>query len=240
MNSAQNESNVNEASQMTTMQRILGVFTAPTKTFENIDKKPDWVVPLVILLLITMLFTYFTMPYILDEKMAEQQEKLAERGLTPAQIENAMEMGQKFGVVFGFVGAAIGVVVVILISTLILKFIGNVVLSGKAAFKNLFSVYTYSSLIGALGMLIKLPLVFQKETHDVHFSLALFLSDEQSKTFLYNFLKMFELFAIWQYVLVAIGFAVVYQFSLKKAGWSVAIVFLIYAIIVAVLASSFA
>ena len=240
MNSTQNESGMIDVVQMNSFQRVIGVFTEPTKTFEAINKKPDWLAPLIIVMIITMLFTYFTMPYIMDEKMAEQQEQLAKKGLTQEQIDRAQEIGKTIGPIIGIVGGAIGVVIVILVTVLILRFIGNVILSGKGAFENLFAVYTYTALVGTLGLLIKLPLVFSQETYDVHFSVASFLSTEQSKTFLYNFLKMFEFFSIWQYILVAIGFAVVYRFSLKKAGWAVAIVFLIYSIIAALLASSFA
>lgn len=240
MNSEPNEANLQEVAPMSFFQRAVGVFTEPTPTFENINKKPDWIIPLVILVVLTMLFTYFSMPYILEDKMAQQQEELAKRGLSQEQMEQAMEIGQKFGFIFGLIGAGVGVVVVLLVTVLILKFVGNVILGGQGTYKSMFAVYTYTSLVSALGLLIKLPLVFIQKTYDIHFSLASFLPAEQSKTFLYNFLKMFELFSIWQYILVAIGFAVVFRLSLKKAGWATVVIFLVYSLIAAALGSAFA
>jgi hypothetical protein len=240
MNSEQNRVDIGDDTHLNPLQRIIGVFTVPTKTFEKIDKKPDWIIPLAIVIVITMLFTYFSMPYIMEEKMVQQQEELVNSGLSQEEMDRALEIGKKFGVIFGFIGSGVGVIVVILVTVLILKFVGNVIFSGSGNYKSMFSVYTYASLVGALGLLIKLPLVLQQQTYDIHFSLASFLSTDQSKTFLYNFLKMFELFSIWQYILVAIGFAVVFRLSLKKAGWAIVVIFLIYSSIAAALATAFA
>jgi hypothetical protein len=83
-------------------------------------------------------------------------------------------------------------------------------------------------------------IIFVKKTADIHFSLALLLPQEQSETFLYKFLKAFDVFSIWQYAVLAIGFAIIYKFTIKKAGWTMAAMFLIIALISAGLAKIFA
>ena len=97
----------------------------------------------------------------------------------------------------------------------------------------MFSVYTYASLIGMFGLLLRIPLILSKQTADVHFSLASFMSPDQSKTILYNILKGFEIFSIWQFIVLAIGFAVIYKFSMKKSGWTMAVLFLITVFVMA-------
>lgn len=213
---------------MNAMQRIFGVFFSPKNTFQDIDRKPTWVVPVALILAIVVAFTIITMPITMPEQMEKQREKMLERGMGDDQIDQIMASQEKIGKFIGPVGAVISTIIILLIFAGILIFVGNIVLGGKTTFKTMFSVYVHSSLIGMLGMLLSLPLIIQKQTANVHFSLALMLSEDQSKTILYNVLKAFGLFSIWQYVVLAIGFAVIYKFSMKKAGIAMVVLFLIY------------
>lgn len=213
---------------MNAMQRIFGVFFSPKNTFQDIDRKPTWVVPVALILAIVVAFTIITMPITMPEQMEKQREKMLERGMGDDQIDQIVASQEKIGKFIGPVGAVISTIIILLIFAGILIFVGNIVLGGKTTFKTMFSVYVHSSLIGMLGMLLSLPLIIQKQTANVHFSLALMLSEDQSKTILYNVLKAFGLFSIWQYVVLAIGFAVIYKFSMKKAGIAMVVLFLIY------------
>jgi len=230
MNDMNSTESYGSGSRLSAIQRVIGVFFSPRDTFEDIDRKPDWVVPLVIILLVVVAFTIITMPITMPERMEMQRQKMEERGMTDEQIDNALATGAKVGKVIGPIGAAISTTIALLIFTLILWFVGNIVLGGQTTFKKMFSVYNYSSLIGMLGLLLTIPLIIQKQTANVHFSLALLLPEDQSKTILYKTLKAFGLFSIWQYVVLAIGFAVIYKFSMKKAGLTMAILFVLYVI----------
>lgn len=219
-----------EQQKLNAMQRIIGVFFSPRPTFEDIDRTPTWVLPLVIILVLVIGFTIITMPITMPEQMEKQREKMLERGMEDDQIEQILTTQEKVGKYIGPVMAAITTTIILLIFTLILWFVGNIVLGGKTTFKTMFSVYGHSSLIGMLGLLLSLPLIIQKQTANVHFSLALLLPEEQSKTILYNALKAFGVFSIWQYAVLAIGFAVIYKFSMKKAGTTMVVLFLVYVI----------
>jgi len=225
--------------ELNTIQRMFGVFFSPKKTFEDIDRKPDWVVPFVVILVIMVVFTIVTMPITLPERMEIQREKMEERGMSDEQIDAAMATGEKIGKIMGPIGAAITIGIMLVIFTLILWFVGNIVLGGQTTFKKMFSVYNYSSLIGMLGLLVSIPLIISKQTANVHFSLALLLPEDQSKTVLYNVLKALGLFSIWQYVVLAIGFAVIYKFSMKKAGFTMLILFIIYVIVTVTMSQIF-
>jgi hypothetical protein len=213
------------------MQRIIGVFFSPRPTFEDIDRKPAWVIPLVIIMAVVIGFTIVTMPITMPDQMEKQREKMLERGMDDDQIDQILTTQEKVGKYIGPVMAAITTAIILLIFSLVVWFIGNIVLGGKTTFKTMFSVYLYSSLIGMLGMLLSLPLIIQKQTANVHFSLALLLPEEQSKTILYNVLKAFGVFSIWQYVVLAIGFAVIYKFSMKKSAMTMVVLFLITVIV---------
>ena len=209
------------------VQKIVGVFFSPKETFEAINRKPDWLIPLVVIVILTLVFSMITMPITMPEQMEKQREKMEERGMSDDQIDQAMASGEKMGKIMAPVGIIVGVPIVLLFFTLIVWFVGNVILGGQTTFKNMFSVYTYSSLIGTFGFMLTALLMLMQKTADVHFSFALLLPVEQADTALYQFLKGLNLFSIWQYAVLAIGFAVIYKFSMKKAGWAMGVFFLV-------------
>jgi len=182
---------------------------------------------IVCLIITSFTFVYFTLPISLPEVMAKQQEKMEEGGAPSAQIDQAMEWMEKFSKIGGLVGAVVGPGIGILIASLWLWFVGNVVLSGQAPYMKVVSMYTYASLISVLDMIVKLPLILMKGSSQIQLNGSVFLSDDQSQTLLYHVLQSLDVFAIWRYVVLAIGFAVIYRFSLKKAGWTMAVLFLL-------------
>jgi len=221
-------------------QRFMGIFLSPRETYESIDRKPDWVMPLLVLVLITVAFTFITMPISMPEQMAKQREKLEEKGQSAEEIDAAMAMGEKFGKIIGPIGAAIGTGLILVLMSAIFLFIGNFILGGQTTFLKMFSVYLYTSLIGILAMLVKLPLILSKNTTDVSFSLAMLLPADAAKSFLYYILKSIELFSIWHFALLAIAFSVLYKFSMKKSAWVMVVLFGIYVLISATLMKIFA
>ena len=63
--------------EMSAMQKIVGIFTAPRQTFEAIDQKPTWLLPFLIGVVIFMIFQVLTV----DIQMSERMEMLEESGL---------------------------------------------------------------------------------------------------------------------------------------------------------------
>lgn len=228
-----------ETRQPNVLEQIIGVFMAPTKTFEAIDRKPNFLVPLILITLISIFTAYIIMPTVMPAQMEKQREKMVEQGMSDEQIDQAMATGEKFGSIFGLVGAGVSPIIMLLIAAGILMFICSPILGGTASFAKAFSIMSYSWLIYMLGSLVKIPLIIKQKTPDIHFSPATFWPEEQAKNFLYHFLKSFDIFAIWQYVVLAIGVAIIYKFSKQKAGIAIGILFLIFALLGAALSSLF-
>lgn len=208
------------------LSRIIGVFTSPKLTFESIGRRPDWLIPFIIIVLLSGALTFFMQPIITTEAIQKQQEKMEERGMSADQIDAAVEQTTKV-MKFTVLPSAIVVTALnFIIGALIWLFVGNILLGGAAKFKHLFAVNVYRSLITMLGGLIKLPIILSKETLNVHFSLATFMSDELRETFLYKVLVQTDIFNIWSIAVLCIGLAAIYNFKVKKV-WPVVV--LIYA-----------
>jgi len=225
MEANQNVSNTNF------FQNLINVFFSPQQTMESIDRNPKWVLPFVVMLLLILVFTLLTINISLQEQLPKQRIAMEERGMSDGEIDNAMQIGQKIGKIIGPISAVVVTGIFTAIMALILWFVGNIILGGLVSFKKVFTVYIYSYFIGILGFFIKIPLILQKKTMDINFSLASFFSPDNMNKYLYSFLKTIEVFEVWRFFVLAIGFAVIYRFSMKKSAWTMFVLYLFYAII---------
>jgi hypothetical protein len=234
-----NEINTSDSVQLGIFDRIMNVFIAPRQTFLSIDQKPDWLIPMIIVVLVVLVFTMLILPISLPEQLDKARIKQEEKGLSPDEIDRAREIGKKFGKIAGPIFAVIGTILYLLALSGIFMFIGNFVLGGQTTYPKILSVISYTSLIGSLSSLLLLTMILTKKTINVSFSLAAFLPADAFDSFKYHLLSKIDLFAIWQIIVAGIGFSVIYKFSTKKATIMVASVYLIYAIISLILVSVF-
>jgi hypothetical protein len=113
--------------------------------------------------------------------------------------------------------AGLGTAFYAVIVSAALLFIGNIVLKGKASYRQMFSLYVWSGLVGVLGIILRIPLVQAQNTMQVHLGPAALFPEEASETALFRIAASLDVFLIWQIVLVAVGFTVLYRIGLGKA-----------------------
>ncbi len=239
MNESNSGAHLAQSNELSAFQRCIGIFHAPRETIESIDRKPDWLAPMIILVLVSLIFTMFTLPISMPDQMEKQREKLEQENMSEEEIETAMAMSEKIGKIIAPIGAVVGTTLMILLMAAIYLFIGNIILGGQTTFRKMFSVYTYTSLIGVLAMAVKLPLALSKNSMDVNFSLATLMPADATEDFFFYVLKSIEIFTIWHFALMAIAFSVLYNFTMKKSGWIMGILFCVYVLISATLMNIF-
>lgn len=225
-----------DVAEMNVIQKIIGIFTSPAKAFASIDLKPTFILPLLIMIVISLLFAYTARDVIKEEGFERQEQIMQERGMDQEQIDQAMAQGEKMMAYTMPVFAVLGTIVLLIVVGGVFLFVGNVVLGGKTTYKKVLSVTAWSWLILSLYSLVMLPLVLAKHSMNVTFSLATFLSADAKGTFLYGLLSKIDIFYIWWIAVYSIGLAVIYKMETRKTAIAVTVVYLIYAVI----ASSFA
>lgn len=196
--------------------KIINLFFEPKKVFESLRIKPTWLVPFIIVAILGIGSFYFTYPLM----MKQQVEKIRENEKIPDEqkqtiIEKMTE--QDHPPLWQLPFAPVGVIVVFAIVSAVLFFVFNVLLGGDSTFRRVFSVFCYSSLIGIPSMVVKFPLTMMKQDLNVQTSLALLLSADNKDTFLYRVLSGFDIFTLWQVILISIGMGVLYSYTTKKA-----------------------
>jgi len=204
--------------------RVIGVLISPEKTFRSIAERPTWVVPLLLLMLITGVVGYAVGERIDYDKTVRQ--KMAESGqsVSEAQIEKGVEFAKKFGAVFTLMPAVLSPIVYLLIA---LVFMGILRLAGsEIRFDQSFSVNLHSMMPWMIHGLLSLPLILRLEEIDpdemqrrgVLLSNLAALAPEGSGKVLTAFLASLDLFSVWTLILLIIGYRVAARVSTATAA----------------------
>jgi len=211
------------------MKKIINTFFSPGALFKQLKEKPEWLMPLIIVLLITAFSAVLTVNMTKGVMMSKQEEVLRDKGMTDEQIEQAQQFLQRpITMVFSAIGALFYSIIILLIfSAVINVFIP--ILGGKGGFKLVFSVVCFSSLVTALGSLIKLILVAVTKSPYVSTSFTLFAPNLAIESFNYKLLSGFDFFSIWQMILISMGISLTNEIK-QKNGYI--LVFLIWIVLI--------
>jgi hypothetical protein len=215
--------------------KLMALLTEPMLLFENIRHKPDWIKPLILLLvfvlissaLITQLVVVPNLPKYIAENPNISEEDKAEMLSDTAQMDRIKLISS----ISGILSPVIGNVVSVLILAVIL-FSFATLMGSNMGFIHHFSLVVYTSLINILGMIVRVPLVIFKSDPYMTTSLANILPAEKIGTPMYTLLSQFDPFTIWTLVLTALGFSVINK-ATKGKGF--AIVFGLWVLWVALL-----
>ena len=224
------EQTMNEQIVQGEKEQILGfwaklgnIFASPIKTFEALDKKPTWIIPILILILVTAVINQISFPIIMDaqlERFRSNPDISAEQlEIIEQQITGNLNQQR----IFMLVGQLIVTPIIFLLIAGIFYLIGNIFLGGDATYKKVLSIYSWSSFILILSALVTAPLILAKGNLNISLSPALLLSGDALGTKLYTLLSQFKFFDIWFLVVFAIGFGFIYKFSKTKAFVTVGI-----------------
>ena len=211
---------------MNIFSRIINVFVAPQSTFEAEREQPKWLVPFIIYMVLMLSWTAIVQPVLVETQREAMMEQFDKQNLSEEQREQAMQRAEQMRGIMTWVGVVVSQVVMLLIVAAVWLFVSNVLLGGGARYVHTLSITAYSWLIIVVGLMIKAPIILNKNTVDVHFSPATFLSDTDS--FVYKLLSQFDLFNIWSFFIVSIGIAVVTRKRMQSVWPWVAIIYLVY------------
>jgi len=204
--------------------RILGVFFSPKPTFEDIARKPSWLLPIVIstvLSIIAMVALNQRMNW--HDYVSQQIEKNPRSAqLSAEQKQQQIDGGAKFTPIILYVAGVIGPMISVLIVGGVLMLAYNLLAGAHATFSQSLSIVAHAFLVGVISTPLFLLVVFLKPfgTIDVEnplaSNLAAFLSEDAAK-WLVALCKSIDIFSIWILILIAIGFAAVNPRKLQGA-----------------------
>jgi hypothetical protein len=197
--------------------RLGNIFASPARTFEAIDQKPTWILPLGLLIVVSVILTQLAFPIIMNAQLENLRNN---PNLTQEQIElyeTQFTENVNTQRIFTVAAQVIGTPIVFLIVVGIFYLIGNVLLGGDASYKKLLAAYCWSACILILSSIVMTPLIIAKQSMSVSLSPAMLLSGDALGTRLYTLLSKFDFFTIWFLAVFAVGYGIIYRFSKAKA-----------------------
>lgn len=157
------------------VSNLLGIFYEPARVFENLRRHPQWVAPLVVIALVSLLFTTFAVPRITPERIASHlSEKVAESGFAPPEAPEKIRedtlrgfttpVGRTAAVVSQFVSSF---VLIAILGGLLMLIV--VMFGGRINFWQSLAVAAFATMPGVvIQKLLSLLLLFIKDPADIH------------------------------------------------------------------------
>lgn len=209
--------------------RVIGALFNPRPTFEDIGRKPSWLVPMLILIVlnigITTVFSQRVGWRAFMEQQIEKSPSAQQRmsQLPPDQRERTLETQAKVANVFGYVGGVIGVPVVLMIIGAIFMGIFNATSSAQLDLNTSMSVAAHAYMPFAIAALIGLLLLCVKppDTIDLQNLVASnpgALLGSSSPQWLKSLCSSLDIFTFWVLGLMAFGYSVVRPKKIKMGS----------------------
>jgi hypothetical protein len=205
------------------------IFTGPARVAGSVGERPNWKIPVLVLVLLSAIFTYalHSSPYYLQYQR-EMVERFARDG--GREIDTDALTRQTAGkTAAGLVGAVVMTVLFTLVGAAVLNGVA-MLLGGTAGFARMFSFFAYAMIIVGAGNLLRIPLIAAKKSMDVRLSLAAFAPGVRLESPMGVLLGSTDIFALWCLVASAIGFSALTGLGSKK---SAVVLVALYAILIA-------
>lgn len=230
---------VESGEEMGVVSRMIGALFSPVRTFAAVNAHVDhrdWYLPMIIIVVVGMFSAYQLMPAAQTAGLEAVQEQLAkDESLTEEQRALALESAQRMMGLGAVVLPSIGTAVTIFVQAAIFLALANFVFGGDGTYKKTLAVVSYSSLVVIPAAIVTLLLATVWDSATVQVGLGLLVPESMKGSFADHFLSMITVFAVWKYLLIAVGLGVVAGIRTKLVGMGVFGLWILY-----VLAAAFA
>jgi hypothetical protein len=202
--------------------RIVGVFFSPKATFEDIVRKPSWVLPVLLLTIFSVGVSVAINQRInWRDFMSQQIEKSPQAAqLSAEQKEQRIEGGAKFTPVFTYCIGVLGPIIFILVTAVAMWGAYNLLGGANATFGTSFAISAHAALTGLVSSVLFILILYLKPygtvdlENPVATNVAAILPEDAAK-WLVALCKSIDIFTFWTLILLAIGFAATNPKKLK-------------------------
>jgi len=235
---------ISDEPSMSFFSRIFGALFFPSKTFPHLNRRPDWLGAMVVIIIfslcMSLLYAQKTDLIRITRQQLEQSGRIDE--LTEEQRQRAVEISSKIQRYVLLVGAIFFTPLTFLIIAGIMHLIFSLLQAGTT-FKKVFSVVSYSYLPMVFSALIGIILLLGRKVNVVPIqdlvksNLSVLLVQEESSKFLWNLASSIDFFSLWSVVLLCIGMTAISKISLKNSSLIVGSLWIVWVVIIAFLRS---
>jgi len=135
-----------EPARLGPLQRLVGIIFSPVETFKDINRKPTWLIPMLIAILVSSAYFFFLTQKLeagIEESVRKSMAEQAQQSGQPAPTPDKVEMGLLITKVSMVVGSVLGTPVVFLIVSGAFA-LGMMLLGAQTTFKKILSVVAWT------------------------------------------------------------------------------------------------
>jgi hypothetical protein len=205
-----------EPAQIGAFGRITGVLFSPGATFKDIARKPSWLVPMVIMVILNLGVTALIVKKLDWATMIRNQieSSSAASQLTEEQKEQRIAVGAKFAPTIAWVAGVLGIPVVTLVMALVCMLGFNLLKGAGIKFGTAFAIVVHALVPTMLAFILTGIILYLKPADEINpdparmaaTSLAAFLPSTAPK-WLVSLGGSLDVFWIWCLALLGVGFA---------------------------------
>jgi hypothetical protein len=217
------------------LARLVGVFVSPAETFADIARKPSFIVPLLIVMVLGLVSSQIVVNRVGLENIIRKQIEKSSRAqeASKAQLEAGVEMGMKIGRITQYLNPVFIAAGVAIVAGLLLL-MANFVFGGSATYKQLMAATCFAWVPPVLvSSVLTVVIVMLKDPADIDIenllvtNLGVIVSAETSK-FLHRLAVSLDLVSFWQIWLLGSGIAASAKLKTGKAMTAVIIPWVVY------------
>jgi hypothetical protein len=204
--------------------RFFGVFYSPGETFAGIARKPDFIFPLVVLIVSSTAVAETMLWKLGAERMVRSSLEMTGSAsqLSPEQLDQAARQASGILAITTHVSSVIGVPIFMLILAGLGILILNPLFGSQAGFKTVFSVTCYAGLVRVVGAVMAIPLILFSDPGGINTlspvptNLGFFLDPREVSKGLYTLAVSFDLLTFWFLIVLAMGLSRVTRGKVKS------------------------
>lgn len=211
--------------------KLVGVFSEPGNTFKRMSnvgvKTTDWLIPILVVIIVSIISNYVmmsnpTIKYSIMEKqmqaIEENLDEMVESGqMTEAQKEQQLQQTRDFmenqgntQLIFSTIGILIFTFVMFFIVSGVFFAVTKFGLKGDGEYKFAMAAYGLPHYIIVIQVIVMVILAFVLDRFIQGTSVAAVLESDKS-TFVGWIFGKLDIFSIWFYAVVAVGFAKMFK-----------------------------
>lgn len=220
-------------------QRIIDTYIAPTKTFADIRRNASWWAPWLLGAIVGYLLVFAVGSKVGWEQVTENQVKMNPRQearleqlrqQNPDQYQRQLQISVAFTKGISYTIPVVSLLIVAVIAAVLMATF-NFGLGTQISFMQAMAIVFYGFLPGVIrSLLASITLFSGANTEGFNFSnpigtnIAYYMSIADTPHWLYSLCSWIDLFTIWIFVLIGLGFAVVGKIKKEKGiavmmGW---------------------
>jgi FtsH-binding integral membrane protein len=224
-------------------QRLINIFIAPRKTFEDLKRNPSWWVPWAVTGIFIMIFGVVAVQKIDMARFIQEQidkSPSAQRRMeqvSPEQRQKAIAM-QATGTKVVFYIYPVFTLLGGLLIAAVLMAVYNFILGAEVPFQRAMAVVFYSFVPLTIStVLLTVSLLASSDPNTIDLTNPMptnpgFFMDPQGNKFVYAIASSLDIFSIWVVALLGLGFAASSSNRKPSIGTGITTMFIVFAIFV--------